>query len=175
MALRSSWRSTWRRFWFELATLALRLRFSTGKASFVEADIEMTTNQVAEILDAPGGKPERRLMAHYQLRTHKPRAGRQGWQLFRERFGAAGTNQLVVLTCGFCGHHYVVQVLAAIDPLAMEGSGAKPPGTPASYGCDWFRFMHSDYEGTPSLYCVHCEQNGVPGVKFLASRRQPQA
>lgn len=175
MASQSSWRGIFRRFRFELATLALRLRFSTGKASFIEADIQMTTNQVAEVVDAPGAKPERRLLAHYQLKTRRPRAGAQGWRLFRERAGAAGTDQLVVLSCGFCRHSFVVQVLAAIDPLALEGASHRPPGQPASYGSDWFRFMHEGFEGAASLYCLHCEQNGVPGVKFLASRRQPRA
>ncbi|MBI3552862.1 MAG: hypothetical protein HY077_10120 [Elusimicrobia bacterium] len=161
------------RFW--LATLALRLRFFTGKASFVEADVEMTTNQLADVSNAPGAAPERRLLAHYRLKTRKPHSGGEGWRLFRDRAGAAGTDQLVALACGFCGHFFVVQVLSALDPLASEATRGRPPAQPASYASDWFEFMHSDYSGTPSLYCLRCETDGSPRVKYLAQRPPPAA
>jgi hypothetical protein len=169
MAPRSLWQFSLRRFRFALATLALRLRFLTGKASFVEADVQMTTNQVSDVYDAPGRKPERRLLAHYQLKTRKPRLGREGWRLFCERVGDQGTHRMVALSCGFCGHVFVIQILRAIDLLASEATGGRPAALPASYGSDWFKFMNPDYEGVPSLYCLHCEQNGAPRVKLLAT------
>jgi len=173
MASRDSWQERWRRWRLALATWALRLRFSTGKASFVEADIQMTTHHVADVLDAPGAATARRLLAHYQLKTRPPHAGPQGWRLLRERAGAAGTDQLVDLTCGFCGHHYIVQVLSALDPLASEAARGLSPGQPASYASEWFRFMHEDFEGKSSLNCLHCEQNGEPGVEMLLTNRKP--
>lgn len=169
MASRSSWRISLRRFRFAFATLALRLRFLTGKASFVEADVQMTTNQVCDVYDAPGRKPERRLLSHYQLKTRKPRIGREGWRLFRERFDDQGTSRMVALSCGYCGHIFVVQVLRSIDPLASEAAAGQAPGQPASYSSDWFRFMHADLEGKTSLFCLHCEQNGEPRVKLLSA------
>ena len=149
-----SWSGLRKRVWFFLATLALRLRFLTGKASFVEADVQMTTNHAADIYDFPGLRPERRVLAHFRLTTRTPRRGRQGWELFRQRRDAA----LVVLTCGFCRHLFVLQIMSAVEPQ------------PAAYGSDWFSFMNSDYEGEPRLNCTHCEQDGRPGVKFFAAR-----
>jgi hypothetical protein len=172
MASRTSSTGWWRRLRFFIATLALRARFATGKASFVEADIQMTTNQVAEVLELPGKAPERRLLAHYQLKTRKPLTGSQGWRLFAERAQDAGTGRLVELNCSFCGHRFVIQVLAAIDPLSSEVTQGRAPGHPASYASDWFKFMNSDYEGTPSLYCFHCEQNATPRVKFRNEPRE---
>lgn len=152
-----SWSGLRGRFWFSLATLALRVRFFTGKASFVEADVEMTTNHAGEVYDFPGFRPQRRVLAHFQLKTRQPQAGRQGWEIFRRRFGD-DANPLVVLACGFCGHFFVVHVLSSVEPQ------------PASYGSDWFSFMNSEYEGEPRLYCLHCEQDGRPGVKYLTAR-----
>lgn len=151
-----SWSGLRNRVWFFLATLALRLRFITGKASFVEADVEMTTNHAGDVYDLPGLRPERRVLAHFRLKTRPPRGGRQGRDLLRERLAAG--HPMVVLSCGFCRHLFVIQVLSAVEPQ------------PASYGGDWFSFMNREYEGEPRLNCPRCEQDGRPGVKYLTAR-----
>jgi hypothetical protein len=157
-----------RLFWLTLTSLPARVRFMTGKASFVEADVEMTTNSIAEVLDPPSQARGQRLLAHFRLSTRKPASGIQGWRLYEKRvlLEPAG-HQTIRLECGYCGHHYFVQILTALDPLANEATSGRPPGRPASYSSDWFRFMHADYEGEPSLYCLRCEQDGVPSVRHL--------
>ena len=154
------------RLWLSLKTLAIRLRFMTGKASFVEADVQMTTNAVIDDAAPPSDK----LLAHYQLATRKPRTGDQGWKLFWERVAEGARHRTARLDCGYCGHLFVVQVLSNLDPLASELTGGRAPAKPASYSSDWFKFMHEDYSGQPSLYCPHCEQQGPPRrVEFLIS------
>ena len=149
-----SWSDLRRRWSFSLATLALRVRFFTGKASFVEAEVAATTNHAADVYDPPGKPPLRRVLAHCQLTTRSPRGGRQGWRLFHERAGGP----LTLLGCGFCGHWFVIQVLSTVEP------------NPASCGGDWFSFTRPDLEGAARLFCVHCEQDGRPLVKFLSGR-----
>ncbi len=161
----SSAASRWARLWFALKTAAIRLRFLTGKASFVEADVQMTTNAV---VDEPQ-PPAQKLIAHYQLTTRRPRTGDQGWRLFEERVGAGVRHRTARLDCGYCGHVFVIQILSILDPLAGDLTGGRPPARPASYSSDWFKFMHEDYAGEPSLYCPHCEQNSAPRVDFLIS------
>jgi hypothetical protein len=153
------------RLWFALKNLAVRLRFMTGKASFVEADVQLTTNAVIEAEK----EAARQLVAHYQLVTRKPRTGDQGWRLFEERVGAGVRHRTAVLQCGYCGHLFVVQVLSSIDPLASDMTGGRPPAKPASYSSDWFKFMHEDFAGQSSLYCAHCEQKSAPSVDFLVA------
>lgn len=153
--------------WFLLRTLGVRARFLTGKASFVEADIRMTTNSVAELLD-DGGKPcGERLLSHFQLLTRPPRTGRQGWELYAERVGRGTPHLSARLECRYCGHRFYVQVLSQVDPLSSEATGGRAPGRPASFSAEWFKFLHEDYEGEPSLNCPRCEQEGDPSVKFL--------
>ncbi len=159
--------SPWRRLWFALRNAFMRVRFMTGKASFVEADIEMTTNNVAEVYDPAGGRSDQRLLAHYRLTTRRPVMGSGGWRLFEERLLSPVGHRTVLLRCGYCSHHFVVQVLSKLDPLASDTTGGRPPARPASYTADWFRFMHADYEGTPSLRCPRCEQNSEPLVEPL--------
>lgn len=150
--------------WLSLKTLAIRLRFMTGKASFVEADVHTTTNAVVD-----GLQPPNKLLAHYQLVTRRPRTGDQGWKLFWERVAENASHRTARLECGYCGHLFVIQVLSTLDPLACELTGGRAPARPASYACDWFKFMHEDYAGQPSLYCLHCEQKGPPRVEFLVA------
>lgn len=159
----SSATSRLRRAWFALKTLAVRLRFLTGKASFVEADVRMTTNSVVSTDE----RSPQRLVAHYELVTRRPRTGDQGWRLFEERVGGGPPHRTARLQCGYCGHLFVVQVLSSMDPLASDLTGGRAPARPASYSSDWFRFMHEDYQGQPSLYCAHCEQQSAPRVDFL--------
>lgn len=156
------------RLWFLLKSLPLRARFMTGKASFVEADVRMTTNSVADASEGGGQPPAPRLLAHYQLETRRPRAGLQGWRLYDERVGGALPHRTVALTCGYCGHRFIVQVLSSIDPLASELTGGKGPGSPASYASDWFSFVDERYEGPTELSCSHCEQRGPAGLEFLS-------
>src|SRR5256885_107528 len=82
----SSWTRRLSRLWFLARSFPLRARFMTGKASFVEADVRMTTNSLADVAGA-GEAPRTRLLAHYQLETRPPRAGLQGWTLYDERVG----------------------------------------------------------------------------------------
>lgn len=156
------------RFWIGVANLATRLRFLAGKASFVEADVEMTTNSVAEVYEGRGRPAGQRLLAHYRLATRPPLGGRPGWRAFLERWSGPAKHLTVSLRCAFCGHLYVVQVLSRLDPLVPESSG-RPVARPASYSSDWFRFMHADFEGRPSLSCPKCEQAGEPELERWGS------
>lgn len=162
-------KSPWRRVWFALRNGLMRVRFLTGKASFVEADIEMTTNNVAEVFDAPGRPAGQRLLAHYRLATRRPVVGEQGWRLYEERLCEPVGHRTVLLKCGYCGHHFVIQVLSKLDPLAADALGGRGPARPASYTADWFRFMHEDYQGRPSLSCPRCEQNSEPEVEGVSA------
>src|SRR5262245_24336773 len=126
------------RLWFLLTTLAVRGRFLLGKASFVEADVEMTTHRVAEFAEARGAAEAGRLLGHFPPKTRKPRTGVQGWELFDERLSDPGPHRAVRLECLSCGHQYFLQILSAIDPLSVRpGRGA---GEPASYASSWFEF-----------------------------------
>lgn len=141
------------RLWYLAKTLALRARFLTGKASFVEADVRMTTNSLVN-----AAQP--RLLAHFQLETGRPRGGATGWKLYDEKVGPHPRRRTVVLACAYCGHRFVLQMQPPAEALA----GAAP----ASYSSDWFRFMHVSLEGPADLFCAHCEQQGEPAkVEFL--------
>lgn len=166
---RSSWSRRAARLWFWLRTLPTRLRFASGRASFVEADVRMTTHSVADVSEAAGRPFAPRLLTHYHLRTASPRGGAAGWSLFLERVPGS-QHQTVALDCLYCGHRFVVQVLTAIDPLANELTGSKGPGAPASYASEWFRFLHQDYDGPAYLNCPRCEQPGAPRVDVLVTR-----
>lgn len=147
----------------------MRARFFIGKASFVEADVRMTTNNMAEGGASASGQAK--LLAHYHLKTRTPRAGAQGWRLYAERLGGPRPRRVVALECGYCRHHFVIEVLASLDPLASDLTGGKGPGDPASYTADWFRFMHENFEGAASLFCLRCEQHGRPRVHFEEASR----
>jgi hypothetical protein len=167
MPERSTWTRRLARLWFLARTLPLRARFMTGKASFVEADVHMTTNSVADVSEGSGRPGQPRLLAHYQLETRPPRAGATGWRLYDERVGGAPPHRTVLLACAYCGHRYAIQVLTSIDPLASELTGGKSPGSPASYSSDWFRFTDERYDGPTELYCFHCEQRGEAAASFV--------
>lgn len=167
MGSRSSWSDRLRRLWFFFKSLPIRARFLTGKASFVEADIRMTTNSVTELSEPSGLARGSALLAHFQLETHRPRAGSQGWRLYEERVGLGPRHRTAVLECGYCRHHFVIQILSALDPLSSEATGGRPPARPASYTAEWFRFMHIGFDGDSRLYCFHCEQDGPARVSFL--------
>ena len=152
------------RLWFSVKTLAIRGRFLTGKASFVEADIQATTSGVSEVVDEAGGSGGRRLLCHFELNTRQPLTGSRGWDLFARRLREGAGRQAVRLECGWCGHHFVIEL------LPREG-GEKPLGRAASYRSRWFSFMHSDFTGEASLSCPHCEQKGAAGVKFLTATK----
>ena len=160
-----TWRVAVRRLWFLLTTLAVRGRFLMGKASFVEADVELTTHRVADSPAGRGAAEAGRLLAHFRLKTRKPRTGVQGWDLFEERLSDPGPHRAVRLECGYCGHQFFIQILAALDPLSIQpGQGA---GEPASYASAWFEFAHEGRQGRESLSCPRCEQIGPPSVSFL--------
>ena len=106
------------RLWFLLKSLPLRARFMTGKASFVEADVRMTTNSVADASEGGGQPPAPRLLAHYQLETRRPRAGLQGWRLYDERVGGALPHRTVALTCGYCGRDGALREFLSLAPPA---------------------------------------------------------
>lgn len=166
---RASWPVRLSRLWFALRTLSIRILFFLGKASFVEADVRMTTNNVADVFNGTGKSLGQKLLAHYQLETRTPLAGSRGWATFADRISKGGPHLSVSLECAFCGHHYFVQVLTVLDPLACEATGHRAVGHPASYSSNWFRFLHEHYEGEPSLACLRCEENSAPRVAFLAS------
>lgn len=154
------------RLWFALRTLNMRARFFTGKASFVEAQVRMTTHSIAD--GAAAADP--RLLAHYELETSPPRTGTQGWELYAERVGRGPAHRTVALSCDFCGHRFIVQVMTAADPLAGELTGGRDLGAPASFSSDWFRFMDERFSGPTELFCSHCEQRGEASARHLLRR-----
>jgi hypothetical protein len=163
----STWGRRLARWWFVVKTASLRARFHLGWASFVEADVRMTTHSVAEVREAPGRAPQSRLLSHYELRTGQPRGGAAGWRRVEEGLTAAQPHRMVCLSCGYCGHRFVIQVLTAIDPLANELTGARGPGSPASYASPWFRFCDWRWRGPASLNCPRCEERGDPRLAYL--------
>ncbi len=164
---RAAWLVRLFHLWFSFRTLPVKVLFFLGKASFVESDVRMTTNNVADVFNGSGKPLGQKLLAHYQLKTHPPLAGSQGWAAFAGRMSRGGPHLSVSLECGFCGHRYFIQVLSTLDPLASQSTGNRAIGHPASYSSDWFRFLHERYEGEPSLACLRCEENSVPRVTFL--------
>lgn len=155
------------RLWRTLRNLGLLGRFLTGKASFVEADIRTTTRGLSEVLESTGERRGPELLSHFQLSTKPPRTGSIGWELYLERVAAPSPHRAMRLECGYCGHVFIVQVLAAVTPPASLETEKQAPGRPASFNAEWFSFMHEDFQGDPSLNCPHCEQRGVPAVKRL--------
>lgn len=154
----------WRRWLLSVVNLGVRARFAAGRASFVEADVEMTTNSVAEVYEEAGRPTGQRLLAHYRLSTKGPVGGKKGWSLLADRLLAPAAHRTVSLLCGYCGHLYVVQILSALDPLRPDAAMGRALARPASFSSDWFRFMHEDFEGKPSLSCPRCEQTVEPEV-----------
>ena len=163
---RSAWSRRAARLWFVVRTASLRARFLAGKASFIEADVRITTHNICDVHEKPGQPAQARLLSHFQLRTAAPRGGDAGWRLFDERVGGGTAHKTVALACRFCAHRFIVQVLSSIDPLADELTGSQGPGAPASFGCDWFRFAHERFSAPASLHCPRCEQRGEPQVSF---------
>jgi hypothetical protein len=159
----SSWAALPTRFWFGLRTLAWRGRFFTGKASFVAAQVRLVTNAVAEVYDRRGQPLGQRLLSHHRLQTQPPRTGSQGWALFARTYARPAGDVLVSLQCGYCGHIFMLTFTPAGPDSAVGTADAQP----ASYASDWFTFMHSSYQGEPSLSCPHCEQRSIPHVSYL--------
>ena len=114
----------------------------TGKASFIEADVQAAAGL-------------RETASVYHLKTRKPQAGRQGWLIFAQRAAAAPPAAMARLECGYCGHFFIIQVLAAKQNPEV------------SYSSDWFRFTLKSGNPDSFLYCLHCEQNGPPLTTFF--------
>ena len=157
--------------WYNLKTLAIRGRFFTGKASFVESAVRSTENSIAEIFEN-GKSSGQRLLAHYRLDTKSPRTGSQGWGLYCERIGRRSQGRAAhapaALECRFCGHLFFIHVQPEADPLSL--AGAARVGMPASYASEWFSYNHTARRPVVSdaLSCSHCEQISAPGVRFIS-------
>lgn len=143
-----------RRWWFLLTSLVARARFLAGRASFVEAVVAKTSNDLTPVVSPDGQPLPPRLMAHHLLSPQPPRAGRGGWKLYQDRL-LGPASRVAALTCTYCGHQYVVEV---------RGDRA---GAPAAFIAEWFRFTPSDYAGPHHLDCPRCEQSAVPEVAHL--------
>lgn len=154
-----------RRWWFALASLPERLRFRTGKASFVECAVARTVSELVPVLD-PAGRPlGPKLLARHTLSCRPPRGGRPGWELYRERLIEPGPHRFAALECAHCGHLYVIQVTAMRPALAGPGGRALAPD--ADFRSDWFRFAPSAFEGPSELDCPRCETASAPAVAHL--------
>ena len=157
------------RWWFVARAFPIRVSFAAGKASFVEADVMMTTHSVADVGGTAGRTAAPCLLAHFGLRTAPPRSGVAGWRVFEERVAFATPHRTIDITCRYCRHHFIVQLSTTMDPLAGELTGGKSPAAPASYASDWFGFTHENYEGPTWLSCPHCEQRGMPDLALWVS------
>lgn len=143
-----------RRLWFELTSLFSRTRFLAGRASFVEAVVERTSQDLTPVVGADGRPLPPRLLSHHLLSPRPPRSGHGGWDLYRERL-LGPASRVARLTCAYCGHWYVVDVRG--DRAAES----------AAFISDWFRFAPSAYAGPHRLDCPRCEQSAVPEVAHL--------
>lgn len=137
-----------------MTSLFARARFLSGRASFVEAVVAKTSNDLTPVVSADGRPLPPRLMAHHLLSPRPPRAGASGWDLYRARL-LGGASRVTRLACSYCGHWYIVDV---------SGDSA---GDPAAFISDWFRFTPSAYAGPHRLDCPRCEQSAVPEVAHL--------
>jgi hypothetical protein len=140
--------------WFALTSLVTRARFRAGRASFVEAVVAKTQNDLTPVVSADGRPLPPRLMAHHLLAPRPPRSGEAGWKLFESRLLGEAT-RVASLACTYCGHRFIVDV-----------SGPRA-GEPAAFVSDWFRFTPSAYAGPNRLDCPRCEQSAAPEVAHV--------
>ena len=154
-----------KRWWFALTSLAARLRFKAGRASFVECSIERTDSELTPVLDSGGRALEPRLLARHTLATRPPRAGSAGWALYAERLLDPAHSRFASLECAHCGHLYVIEVQAARPALAAPDGRALAPA--ADFRADWFRFTPSAFTGPADLACPRCEESAPPAVSHL--------
>ncbi|MDX6769320.1 MAG: hypothetical protein SF051_07295 [Elusimicrobiota bacterium] len=143
-----------RRLWFALTNALARARFLAGRASFVEAVVAKTQNDLTPVVSADGRPLPPRLMAHHLLAPRPPRSGPSGWSLYEERL-LGPARRVTRLTCAFCGHSYYVEVSG---PREVES---------AAFVSEWFRFTPSAFAGPNRLDCPRCEQSAVPEVAHL--------
>lgn len=144
-----------RRLWFALTSGWARARFLSGRASFVEATVARTSNDLTPVISADGKPLPPRLMAHHLLAPKPPRSGTTGWELYKARL-LGEASRVARLACSYCGHWYVVEV-----------GGARRGDVAAAFISDWFRFTPSAYAGPNRLDCPRCEQSAVPEVSHL--------
>ena len=157
--------TSWRRWLFLVRSLPARLRFRAGRASFVECLVSRTSNELVPVLD-PAGRPlGPRLLARHDLTSHPPRSGAAGWRLYVERLADPGPHRFARLECAHCGHQFVFQIQAALDPLAPPGGGRPTPA--AEYRGSWFHFAPSAFDQPPGLSCPRCECRTRPGLVHL--------
>jgi len=135
-------------------SLPARLRFRAGRASFVECLVSRTSSELVPVLDPDGRPLGPRLLARHALTTHPPRSGAAGWQLYRERLEVPGPHRFARLECAHCGHQFVFQVQAALDP-AIE------------FRASWFHFSPSAFAEPPELSCPRCECRTQPAGVHL--------
>jgi hypothetical protein len=154
-----------KRWWFALTSLAARVRFRAGRASFVECSIARTDSELTPILDAGGRALEPRLLARNTLSTRPPRGGAAGWALYEERLLEPRLNRFVSLGCTHCRHLYVIEIQAARPVLASPDGRALAPA--ADFRSDWFRFTPSAFAGPSDLACPRCEESAPPVVSHL--------
>jgi hypothetical protein len=154
-----------KRWWFALTSLAARLRFRAGRASFVESSISRTDSELTPVLDSAGRPLTPVLLAHHALACRPPRGGAAGWALYEERLLSPGPHRFASLECAHCGHMYVIQVSAARPALAAPDGRALAPA--ADFRSDWFRFQPSAFAGPAQLSCPRCEESAPPAVSHL--------
>jgi hypothetical protein len=155
----------WKRGWFALTTLAARLRFRAGRASFVVCSIARTVAEMTPVLDSVGRPLTPQLLSRHTLSCLPPRAGAAGWALYAERLLEPRLNRFVSLECAYCGHLFVIEVQAARPELAAPDGRALAPA--AAFRSDWFRFTPSAFDGPAGLACPRCEESAVPVVAHL--------
>jgi hypothetical protein len=153
------------RWWFAVTSLAARLRFQAGRASFVECSIARTDSELTPILDAGGRALDPILLARHSLASRPPRAGAAGWALYEERLLAPGPHRFVSLECAHCRHLFVIQVSAERAALAAPDGRALAPA--ADFRSEWFRFQPSAFAGPAQLSCPRCEESAPPAVSHL--------
>ena len=154
-----------KRAWFGLTTLAARLRFRAGRASFVVCSIERTESELTPVVDSGGRPLQAKLLARHRLSCLPPRAGAAGWALYAERLLEPHLNRFVSLKCAFCDHLYVIEVQAARPDLAAPNGRALAPA--ASFRSDWFRFAPSTFDEPTHLTCPRCQEIAPPVVTHL--------
>jgi hypothetical protein len=154
-----------KRGWFALTSLAARLRFRAGRASFVVCSIARTESELTPVLDPVGRPLGPRLLARHTLSCLPPRAGAAGWALYEERLLDPRLSRFVSLECAYCGHLYVIEVEAARPGLAAPDGRALAPA--AAFRSDWFRFPPSSFSGPTDLTCPRCEESAPPVVAYL--------
>ncbi len=154
-----------KRGWFALTTLAARLRFRAGRASFVVCSIARTESELTPVLDSGGRPLQPKLLARHTLSCLPPRAGAAGWALYEERLFEPSLNRFVSLECAYCGHLFVLEIQAARPDLAAPDGRALAPA--ADFRSDWFLFPPSAFSGPSDLACPRCEENATPLVAHL--------